>query len=204
MKIREYLQAKYRKKYPTTCLWIEGKILGIPYPLQPAWLARYGEQEITDDQLQTLKHRLSAYLEGPPRRAKWAAAGLLAIERKRVIERSVELSENPARYASVDWDRAVAAITAMTRNCCSACGRSDRRLTIKHLVDVPALFLDYDNLVSLCSTCTVSDVTKHRKKKVAPNLAPELPKRTQQTAFAPLGSSPREDSPELDHADIDC
>ena len=199
MKIREYLQAKYRSKYPTTCLWIEGKILGIPYPLQPAWLVRYGEQEITDDQLQTLKHRLSAYQDGPQSKAKWAAAGLFAIERRHVIERSVELFKDPAKYSSEDWVRAVAAITAMTKNSCSACGRSDQLLTIKHLVDVPALFLDYDNLVSLCTTCTVKDVMRRRQKLVVRGVEPKLPIQTRQTASTHLGLSSRKNNPKVGH-----
>ena len=91
MKVIDYLQAKYKQKYPTTCLYIEAIVFGIPYPLMPAWIVRHGQNEISSDQCINLEKRLMACLGKPSKKTQWAESGLKAISRKEVIEKSAGL-----------------------------------------------------------------------------------------------------------------
>jgi hypothetical protein len=163
MRVIDYLQAKYRQKFPTTCLFAEASILGIPYPLQPAWLVRFGNNEITPEQSNKIRHRLTNSLGRPNKSQEWAESGLKALARASVIEISAKLYNQFDKYSTPEWRRAVAAVFALNKNCCSHCGAQTRDLTVKHLQDVPALFLDYDNLVPICGACIVKSKNGHHK-----------------------------------------
>ena len=47
MKVFDYLQRKYETEFPTTITRPEALVIGIPYPLEPKWMARFGAIEIT-------------------------------------------------------------------------------------------------------------------------------------------------------------
>lgn len=164
MRVIDYLQAKYRQKFPTTCLFAEASILGIPYPLQPAWLARYGNNEITSEQSTKIRHRLTNNLGRSNKSHEWAESGLKALARSSVIEKSAELYSRYDKYGSPEWQRAVAAVFALNKNSCSHCGSQSGGLSVKHLQDVPALFLDYDNLAVLCGACVENGKNGHSSK----------------------------------------
>jgi hypothetical protein len=174
MRVINYLQAKYKQKYPTTCLYIEALVFGIPYPLQPAWIVRYGENEITSDQCINLEKRLMACLGKPSKKAYWTESGLKAIARKEVIAKSAELYYQWDKYSSPEWQKSVAAVTALNKQSCTNCGTKNESLTVKHIHDVPALFLDFDNLMCLCCSCSKRLSTKSGLKVCLIGSSPEI------------------------------
>ena len=56
MKVKEYIRSKYIN-YPGlyAITYKESQILNIPYPLRKGWINEYGENEITDDQINKLE-----------------------------------------------------------------------------------------------------------------------------------------------------
>ena len=164
MRVIDYLQAKYKQKYPTTCLYIEAIVFGIPYPLMPAWIVRHGQNEISSDQCINLEKRLMACLDKPSKKTQWAESGLKALSRKEVIEKSAELYYQWDKFSSPEWQKSVVAVCALNKQSCSNCGSQDDSLTVKHIHDVPALFLDFDNLICLCCSCSISLSTKSGRK----------------------------------------
>ena len=56
MKLKEYIRSKYIN-YPGlyAITYKESQILNIPYPLRKGWINEYGENEITDDQINKLE-----------------------------------------------------------------------------------------------------------------------------------------------------
>ena len=173
MKVIDYLQAKYKQKYPTTCLYIEAIVFGIPYPLMPAWIVRYGQNEISSDQCINLEKRLMACLGKPSKKTQWAESGLKAIARKEVIEKSAELYYQWDKFSSPEWQKSVAAVCALNKQSCSNCGSQDDSLTVKHVHDVPALFLDFDNLMCLCCICSNIALSKSGLKFLQVGSSPE-------------------------------
>ena len=153
MKVIHYLQAKYRQRYPTTCKRFEAKILGIPYPLETGWLLRYGDAELDSDKLSALERGLRRVRMGGAPGAQWAEEGLKVIKRAQIIDRSLAITGDGIPYQTVDWDRAVRSVVGLSRRACGACGEEVAEPVIKHRLDIPALFLDFDNLILLCTPC---------------------------------------------------
>ena len=153
MKVIHYLQAKYRQRYPTTCKRFEAKILGIPYPLETGWLLRYGDAEVDSDKLSALERGLRRVRMGGAPGAQWAEEGLKVIKRAQIIDRSLAITGDGMPYQTVDWDRAVRSVVGLSRRACGACGEEVAEPVIKHRLDIPALFLDFDNLILLCTPC---------------------------------------------------
>lgn len=168
MKIIDYLQAKYKQAYPTTCLLIEAKIFGIPYPLESGWLQKFSRVEITPTQLEVLKIALEKFVATKRPNWEWAQSGLNALDRAHVIERSVEIVSQGMPFSTNDWSHKIKAIYALNKGICHVCKCKPETYQVKHKVLIPALFLDYDNLVLLCKSCAAdwqATPTKHKLSK---------------------------------------
>lgn len=175
MKVINYLQAKYRQRYPTTCKVFEAKIFGIPYPLESGWLTRYGGAEINLSMLSSLERGLRRALLSTSSNTAWAKEGLKAIDRAHIIDRSLAITSEGAPYQSADWHTAVRVLLTLSRHTCALCSVADKEFRVKHLVDIPALFLDFDNLLVLCAPC--ADIWDEQPRNVQGHISRRLSKK---------------------------
>jgi hypothetical protein len=175
MKVINYLQAKYRQRYPTTCKVFEAKIFGIPYPLESGWLTRYGGAEINLSMLSSLERGLRRALLSTSSNTAWAKEGLKAIDRAHIIDRSLAITSEGTPYQSADWHTAVRALLTLSRHTCALCSAADKEFRVKHLVDIPALFLDFDNLLVLCAPC--ADMWDEQPRNVQGHVSHRLSKK---------------------------
>lgn len=163
MRVRDYLVSKYQMDKPTTLTKVEAKAFGIPFPLESGWLAKYGDQEIFEDQLQKLVLKLSKRLEKQERRnaengASITRRGLEAI--KSFIPRSKSIDVIRGDFlSSFEWRRL--RMIAIKRygarcQCCGATPDHGARIHVDHIKPrkaFPHLALDIENLQILCEEC---------------------------------------------------
>jgi 5-methylcytosine-specific restriction endonuclease McrA len=60
MQVLEYLQRKYGATMPSSILYVEAKIFGIPIPLESGWLSIYGKTEISEGMSYRLRQSLES------------------------------------------------------------------------------------------------------------------------------------------------
>jgi hypothetical protein len=82
--VAEYLSRKYEVDFPTTITYAEAKVLGIPYPLEPKWIAEHGAKEITVLDAMTLRSALINRLDrvGPGNKCvRFTVRGIAVLDR---------------------------------------------------------------------------------------------------------------------------
>lgn len=153
MRIRNYLEAKYGKKNPTTMLLCEARAFGIPYPLRAGWLATYGDIEITSDMAGRLRKGLGAS-------GKQTANSGLDVLNKAWLELKSSPDVNSNDFLqSKAWKRLrLQALNKHGRKCqcCGASPVTGAVLNVDHILPrrlFPQFALHLDNLQVLCADC---------------------------------------------------
>lgn len=163
MKIREYLQRKYKVEVPTTITKVEAQVFGIPYPLREKWLQKYGWREIQTWQLLDIKRLLGKRLEKQEQRNKKRGAKHTkeGIEAANVVIRKKQAAapETDAFLESYEWRRV--RMEALKKygarcQCCGATPADGVKMHVDHIKPrklYPELALNLNNLQILCEVC---------------------------------------------------
>jgi len=138
---------------PTTCLPVEAILFGIAYPLKKNWLKQCADVVLSKHQIGVLRKALTEICEEDSRRGYFASKGLKVLERGHVVEMSLHVHRDQFPFQTEEWTYAVRAKINMANSRCQGCGVVSSQLTVKQIKAVPALFLDFDNLLVLCTGC---------------------------------------------------
>lgn len=167
MKVIDYLRAKYGTERPTTMLWCEQKVFGIPR-LENGWLARYGQTELTLDMVAALR---AALLESTKPTAK---DGLRVLDAAHIQLKTQPSATGPDFLQSKSWKRLRLQALNLHGRRCQVCGASPQTgavLNVDHVMPrrlFPHLALDINNLQVLCADCNEGkgnwDMTDARPK----------------------------------------
>lgn len=161
MRVIDYLSAKYRIARPTSLLYGEAKIFGIPYPLQSGWLRVHGEIEITPRMADELRAVLRKQLLATPTgvSAELAHRALRAIDDAWLEIKSKPEPSDPEFLRSKAWQRLRYQALRACGARCQACGATVAQgavLNVDHIRPrrlFPQLALTLSNLQVLCGTC---------------------------------------------------
>jgi hypothetical protein len=167
---------------------MEARIFGIPYPLEPGWLNMFGRIEISPVLADQLRSKLEYAVQNRLNGWAWAEEGLKSLRRAKIIDRSVELYLSGGLYESTEWAKAMRAVHNLNQCACYLCQCKTQFFEVKHRVVVPALMLDYDNLVPLCPTCAPKwqskcDYRQKNRRKADKNSLPKRSVQAQRIGF---------------------
>ncbi len=153
MRIREYLEAKYRVRKPTTMMYVEAKAFGIPYQLQAGWLETYGDVEITPEMACALRKSLEK------NGTDSALNGIRILDRAWIELRKTPNAMDSGFLLSKAWKRIRLKALMLHGRRCQCCGASvddGAVLNVDHIKPrsmFPELALNINNLQVLCSEC---------------------------------------------------
>jgi 5-methylcytosine-specific restriction endonuclease McrA len=159
MRVIDYLKAKYGHQRPTTILYNEAKIFGIPYPLANGWLWKHGNIEINPNMAARLEKCLLKMIQENHIRSDSARLGLEVLKAAHIKLRSKPDVNSSDFLQSKAWQRL--RICAFEKygnfcNCCGATAKDGIKLHVDHIKPrrlFPELALDINNLQILCAEC---------------------------------------------------
>ena len=153
MRIREYLEAKYKVRKPTTMMYVEAKAFGIQYQLQAGWLETYGDVEITPEMACALRKSLEKNATDS------AMSGIRILDRAWIELRKTPNAMDSGFLLSKAWKRIRLKALMLHGRRCQCCGASvddGAVLNVDHIKPrslFPELALNINNLQVLCGEC---------------------------------------------------
>jgi hypothetical protein len=159
MKLINYLSAKYGTHTPTTILYNEARVFGIPMPLENGWLKKYGELEITPDVEAKMKKYLQQMIDRNHPRSESAKTGIKILNDAYLTLKLKPNANSDDFLQSKSWKRLRIQAFDKYGNFCSCCGAKPTdgiRLNVDHIKPrkiFPELALNLDNLQVLCEDC---------------------------------------------------